>query len=242
MPLSGRDIFAEMEGFIRGCPKAFPAKPGRSWSHPLIGFFYWLGIRQGFESRCGDWYASIQENCTGHNLTALPDPYQCLAQQWSVNGLLDTDLAWVPPRFTIPKDFSSQPNPDRSEIHLIYEHEDEHIYTDQRGTNVVPVVDEIRKIGNVLCPLKVVSYITTRREIEEGRGVRAIQEEVRRIPERAVLTKEWCIIPLAKYTAPTTRKQIITVGGNRVLYIKCFRLSPDGDIVEEIEADVPYPG
>lgn len=242
MPLSGRDIFAEMTSFVRHCPKAFPAKPGRSWSHPLIGFFYWLGIRQGFESRCGDWYASIQEACTGHNITALPDPYQCLSQPWGVNGLLDTDLAWVPPRFTIPKDFSSLPNPDRSEIHLIYEHEDEHIYTDQRGTNIIPVVDEIRKVGNVLCPLKVVSFITTKREVEDGHGIRVVQEEIRRVPERNLLTREWCIVGLARYTAPGTRKQIIADERGRVLYMKCFCLAGDGSITGEAEETVPYPG
>jgi hypothetical protein len=166
-----------------------------------------------------------------------------------VHGLLDTDLAWVPQGFTIPRDFSSQPNPNRSEIHLIYEHEDEHIYTDRQGTNIIPVVDEIRKIGNVLCPLKVVSYITSKQEIGARGGIQAVQDEIRRIPERAVLTKEWCIIPLAKYTAPRTRKESITkevsepgqVAGSRVLYMKCFCLSGDGNITEEIEDTVPYP-
>ncbi len=64
------------------------------------------------------------------------------------------------------------------------------IYTDLRGTNIIPVVDEIRKNGNVLCPLKGVSFISTKREIEEGHCLRAVQEAIRRIPERTLLAAQ----------------------------------------------------
>jgi hypothetical protein len=138
-----------------------------------------LGIAQ---DGSGDFGEKLEINQRTRRGAALPPDYASLIADWDTNGLLDTDACWVPEGFTIPKDFQSCPVPARSEITLIYEHEDEStMYRDEgvwTGTRMTAVLDEVRKIGNVRSDLKVVSYVTSQEEIESDVQIDAIQREI----------------------------------------------------------------
>ena len=153
--IDGKDIFGKLVEFIEAVPQAFPHNPKKSWSPTFTAFFYVLGRQQGYESRCGDYHKKMEKVCSHRGLSSFPEMYAGITSPWKVHGLLDIDVAWVPLGFSIPKDFLVVPIPERVEIHLAYEHEDEGtMYTDERGTKMNVILDEVRKVGNVRSPRK----------------------------------------------------------------------------------------
>ena len=175
----------------------------------------------------------------------FPTEYASLIGAWDTNGLLATDACWVPPDFTIPRDFASCRSPARSEILLIYEHEDESaVYRDAgtwSGTNMTAVLDEIRKIGNVRSDLKVVSYITSQEEIEAGSQVAAVQSEVRLIRDPAALTREWVILQIGRYLRPASQKLLIRQNQVRHVFIRMTVTDAQGAILNTEDRCVPSP-
>src|SRR5271157_1966667 len=173
--MDGPTIFSELLAFMANAGSVFPTKSDQTWGPPLTAFFVYLGRKQGYHVRCGDLWKKVEVNHTTRGGATLTPEYAPLITAWDTNGLLDTDVAWVPAGFTIPRNFSSCPRPERSEIYLIYEHEDEDdVYVDKGqwvSTRMTAILDEIRKIGNVRSDVKVISYVTSMEEIATGRQI-----------------------------------------------------------------------
>lgn len=240
--IDGRDIFSRLIHFIEVVPQAFPPRASKSWSPTFTSFFYVLGRQQGYEPRCGDCHKKMGDVCSERRLRAFSGDYAEATRPWKVHGLLDIDVAWVPPRFSIPKDFVDVPVPERAEIHLAYEHEDEGtMYTDKRGTRLNVVLDEVRKVGNVRSSTKVFSYVSSESEIQGDEHIQQIRAEIARIPLTEHLTKEWVIIGLGKYKAPRSGKATIMLNSQRQLACKAVGLDCNGAVVWREMRMVRYP-
>lgn len=243
--MDGETILRELLTFMAEAPSVFPQDYDQTWSPPLTAFFVHLGVQQGYHVRCGDQWKKVEVNHRTRNGAVLPAAYAPLIAQWDTNGLLDTDAAWVPQGFTIPKDFSSCPTPARSEIYLIYEHEDEStMYRDDgrwTGTRMTVALDEIRKIGNVRSDVKVLSYVTSQSEIEAGGQIPAIQAEIRLIRDAEALTRRWVILQMGRYLRPASDKAAIERDGVRQVFIRMTELDGRGDLVGTLDRYAPGP-
>ena len=246
--MNGIDVFVKLMDFIETAPELFPRSTKKSWTPTLTAFFYYLGTSEGYEVRCGDYFAYLANIRVARGLASLPRDFDQLCRPWvkdsvRAHGLLAIDACWVPKGFSIPRKFGSVPRPDSAHIILAYEHEDEGtLYTDKRGTNIHVVLDEIRKIGNVKSDMKIISYITSREEIDDQTCIEKIQDEIKLVPMCENLTKEWFIIQIAKYERKSSRKKKIIKDGRRVLDCRGIALNSAGDVDgEATERAVMYP-
>lgn len=235
-------LFEKFAEFVRECPQLFPNKLRMSWSPTVTAFFYALGIECGYESRCGNQFKKLQAIRISRCLDTFPGKYAEVCNSWKVHGLLDIDVAWVPHGFSVPKNFGNIPTPERAEILLSVEHEDEStLYRDKLGTNFNVVLDEVRKIGNVRTTAKVFSYVSSREELESQNHVDKLRREIRLIPDSGNLTKHWLLIGIGKYLAPKTRKKPILNDSLRYIFCKGTVLDMQGNIVDEKELLIPFP-
>ena len=240
--IDGREIVQHLLEFIENVPEAFPQQYTKSWSPTLSGLFYVLGKKHGCEPRCGDHHRKLAEICRQRGLKSLPEEYAELTEPWNVHGLLDIDVAWVPMGFSIPKNFSELPTPERAEILLAYEHEDEGtMYTDARGTNLNVILDEVRKIGNVRSQVKVLSYFSSKAELDDETHIERICDEIGLIPSAERLTGEWVVVGLAKYERPRSRKRFLLSGSERQLFCKAVRLDKGGKLAWSRNETLKYP-
>jgi hypothetical protein len=223
MSLDPRWIWSELINYIRDFPAAFPAD-GESWSDALTAFFYCAGLEEGYEVRCGDWSRRWENNRAG--VDEPPARYARLSRAWRVNGLLDIDLCWVSPGFSILQDSEGQQAPCERRILLAFEHED-NTYTDRRGTDLKEVLDEIRKIGSIRTCLKVVSFFSSRSEAEDVNYLRPIQAEIGRVREAASLTDSWIVLQFCRYPSPRSWHRLKVDRSVRI-YIRGTQLRGDG--------------
>jgi hypothetical protein len=243
--MDGATILRELVAFMANASAVFPTKYDQTWGPPLTGFMVYLGRCEGHHVRCGDLGEKVEVNVRTRGGAVLPPEYAPLIAAWDSNGLLAADACWVPTGFTIPKHFTNCPVPARSEITLIYEHEDESTtYRDKgtwTGTRMTAVLDEVRKIGNVRSDLKVVSYITSQQEIQTGDQIEAIRREILLVPDPAALTREWVILQIGRYLRPASGKAPIMEGGTRCVVIRMTSLDGAATLRGAEERRVPVP-
>lgn len=243
--MNGATILKELVAFMANAASLFPTKYDQTWGPPLTAFMVYLGRREGLHVRCGDLRNKVEANRQTRGGAELPQEYALLLSAWDSNGLLDTDACWVPVGFTIPKDFTSCPVPVRSEIVLIFEHEDEStMFRDGgtwTGTRMTAVLDEIRKIGNVRSDLKVVSYVSSQQEIASGHQIEAIRREILLIRDPGLLTREWVILEIGRYSRPASRKELIMDGAVRCVVLRITSLDGGGNVLGTEQCRVPTP-
>ena len=221
--MTGREIFEKLVGYIVAAPQLFPSQYSESWSHSFEACLLHLGRQSGYEVRCGDYYGAIVDIMSKRGLPSLPEPFAELGTPWLVHGLLDIDVCWVTTGFSIPRDFQTLPTPQTAEIVLAFEHEDEATtFRDTTGTNLIPVLDEIRKIGSVRAGVKVISYITSQSEAQGLQQIQAIQDEIRLVP-------------------PRSRKTLIVQDQKRHVFIRMVSLDSSGSQVHVEDRLVPCP-
>ena len=109
------------------------------------------------------------------------------------------------------------------------------------GTRMTAILDEIRKIGNVRSDVKVISYVTSIKEIETGRQIADIQNEIRLIRDSESLTRKWVVLQIGRYVKPASRKALPMRNNIRHVFIRMTELDGKPDEVAHEDRLVPAP-
>lgn len=240
MSLEPQWIWTELVPFIRDVPWAFPAG-AKSWSLALMAFFYHAGKESQFEVRCGDWANRWKEQTWGAEVPTFPERYRHFTEQWAVQGLLEFDACWLSPGFSVLVGTPDQPAPRERRILLGFEHEDK-TYTAARGTDLTPILDEVRKIGSVLTNVKVLSFFSSKFEARQNSNLPAIQAEIARFPDASMLTHKWIILQFCRFERPTKRGRLREDSVPQ-LFVRGMVLRGDGSDPQLLgEATLALPG
>jgi hypothetical protein len=219
-----RRIWDGLIAFMRDVPSAFPTGK-KSWSLALMAYFYHAGKELQYEVRCGDWAKRWKEQIKLAD-SSFPEAYRHFTPRWNVKGLLEFDTCWLSPGFDVLVDGPARPAPTERRIMLAFEHE-EKTYTARRGTELKPVLDEVRKIGAVRTHFKVLSFFSSQLEAQEDKNLPLIQSEISRFPEAALLTDSWIVLQLCRFARQGSYRRMMIEGVPR-MFLRAMVLSGDG--------------
>jgi hypothetical protein len=111
-----------------------------------------------------------------------------------------------------------------------------------RGTDLTTILDEVRKIGAVWTNIKVLSFFSSRFEAQQNSNLPAIQAEIARFPDAAMLTDNWIVLQFCRFEKPTRRRRL-TEGGVPQLFVRGIVLRGDGSDPQLLgEANLALPG